>query len=127
MGGLLAAYFAQHFPHRIGNLVLICPAGTPYKIDLFRKSVYLNAVHLAHRLMTLPVMGSIIMTCGIVFAPQLVGLKNQLQMGKRDLSFNSLADSCSKLKRVDSTASLRPEGERFLQVMQICSHRARLG
>ena len=30
MGGLIAAYFAAQYPQRVKNLVLICPAGTPY-------------------------------------------------------------------------------------------------
>ena len=96
-----------------------------YTIDLFRKSIYLNAVHLGHRLITLPGIGDFVLPFVIGGAAQVGGLKNSLERGKRELSFNSLADSCSKLRRVDSAAALRPEGNRFLQMVDMSGIKVR--
>ena len=85
----------------------------------------MNAVHLGHRLITLPGIGDFVLPFVIGGAAQVGGLKNSLERGKRELSFNSLADSCSKLRRVDSAAALRPEGNRFLQMVDMSGIKVR--
>eukprot|EP00948_MAST-09A_sp_MAST-9A-sp1_P003126 g3126.t1 len=57
MGGLLAANFARRHPERIKRLVLVSPAGTKVR-NIWKKSLYVNLIHLAHGLATAPIIGS---------------------------------------------------------------------
>ena len=129
MGGQLAAEFAVRHPERVERLLLICPAGTPYRIDFFKPgALYLNLVHLGQRLVTLPVVGELFLRGAVAFTQQLTrlqlaGLDGVLPGGdgvRRNLSFSSLSTAADKMRRVNSHADLREEGARFARMIDMC-------
>ena len=76
MGGLLAANFAERYPRRVSRLILVCPAGTPVK-DMWKKSLYLNLIHSAHWLGTLPWLGPVVLDAATDFCERLMNLQRK--------------------------------------------------